>query len=420
MLQTLKTRVAPFLVQRFDSYQELLRVLTDSEKRFAERTRNRVLPIDAKFLVNMLPEIEAAVRAAVISPYEDAKEKLSKLSRLVIRAKDEDGYLFEIRLRPTGTLSLEELQQSFQLLEMSALDDSVAAADERTRIANESWVARIREKVVLVLRLAEVFQELFASGCITYTFEGFNADLEDLEREIGTRKDQLDNWIEHWKRMEDMPHLCLFSREYLLYLANLVYRNQTKESIATLRMFLPLATVKLEKSVAKLVAKFAETGGDDRWMSTETLFELFRQLNEIIQEIFHEAGAQQEIPAFLAVYGRNLQTHFLDKAIQILNVRRELVVGSALAAYIAVTRRLVDPSRILFVTANTDTEEVSRFMTLWSVAGVEDFFVVVHIERLSTSAASAVRDGVARVVPERRARLLLLAQHHYQIQATKS
>ena len=59
-------------------------------------------------------------------------------------------------------------------------------------------------------------------------------------------------------------------------------------------------------------------------------------------------------------------------------------------------------------------------MKLWSVADKNDFFVIVHIERLSSAGANAIRDGVGMVLPERRAKLLLLAQHHNRLSATKS
>jgi len=75
----------------------------------------------------MLPEIDAAVRASVISPAEDAKEKLAKLSRVIIDVRDEDGYKIEIELEPTGSLSMDELKQAFQLLDMSTTDDTDAS-----------------------------------------------------------------------------------------------------------------------------------------------------------------------------------------------------------------------------------------------------------------------------------------------------
>ena len=59
-------------------------------------------------------------------------------------------------------------------------------------------------------------------------------------------------------------------------------------------------------------------------------------------------------------------------------------------------------------------------MKLWSVADKNDFFVIVHIERLSSAGANAIRDGVGHVLPERRTRLLLLAQHQSRVNATKS
>jgi hypothetical protein len=57
----------------------------------------------------MLPEIQAAVRARIISPSEDAKEKLAKIRTVVIHPHNE-FYSMEIHLEPTGSLSVEELK----------------------------------------------------------------------------------------------------------------------------------------------------------------------------------------------------------------------------------------------------------------------------------------------------------------------
>ncbi len=97
------------------------------------------------------------------------------------------------------------------------------------------------------------------------------------------------------------------------------------------------------------------------------------------------------------------------------------MVGTALAAYISLTRQPIEPRQILFVTTNTGKIEVKRFMKLWSVANVsKDFFVIEHIERLSSAAANAVREGVDRVLPENQCKLLLLAQHHHRVHSTKA
>ncbi len=75
----------------------------------------------------MLPEIDAAIRASVTSPSEDAKDKLMKLSHVIIDVKDEDCYQIEVRLKPNGSLSMEELKQAFQLLDLSTTDDNDAS-----------------------------------------------------------------------------------------------------------------------------------------------------------------------------------------------------------------------------------------------------------------------------------------------------
>ena len=95
--------------------------------RFAQRCGSRVQPINFLWLARMLPEIDAAVRASVISPVEDAKEKLSKLNGVVIDVEDEDSYKIEVQLEPTGSLSMDELKQAFQLLDMSITDDDEAS-----------------------------------------------------------------------------------------------------------------------------------------------------------------------------------------------------------------------------------------------------------------------------------------------------
>ena len=132
----------------------------------------------------MLPEIEAAIRVSVISPSEDAKEKLTKLASVVINSVG-DGYTMEIKLFPSGSLSLEELRQSYQLLDMSITDG----------VDTEDGLVAVRTNFTLIIRLSDVFGSLFASGCITYTFqEQKTIELFDLEDEIGIMQLQLDNW----------------------------------------------------------------------------------------------------------------------------------------------------------------------------------------------------------------------------------
>ena len=159
-----------------------MKIVWISEERFAKRISGRVQPIDCKWLANMLHEIQAAVRASVISPSEDAKEKLAKLHQVVIDPKNE-SYSIEIRLRPAGSLSIEELKQSFQLLDMATVDITVMDDDDDS----EDIVGRTRKNVGLIEKLSGVFGLLFASGCVTYTFRHqIVIDMADLETENST------------------------------------------------------------------------------------------------------------------------------------------------------------------------------------------------------------------------------------------
>ena len=365
----------------------------------------------------MLPEIQAAVRASVISPSEDAKEKLAKLHQVVIEPQG-DTYSMEVRLVPTGSLTMEELKQAFQLLDMAVMDDTAMDIG-----AEDDLVGRTRHYVGLIEHLSKVFGLLFASGCITYTFrEKIVIEMDNLESEIDRMRDQLDKWTNQWKEIEEMPLLALLSRGYLLELADMIGRNYVQETLSILKFLLPSAPIRMDNLVRQLVRDAPRIGGDEEnsWLSTNQLFRILRELHTVIQAVFHDKGPEVDLPQFLATYGRTLNSHFIDKAVVILNVTRELLVGSSLAAYISITRRPIEPSRILFVTTNTDKQEVDRFMTLWSVADKQDFFIVVHVERLTAAGASAVREGVDKVLPERRAKLLLLAQHHHRVQSTKS
>uniref|UniRef100_A0A0P4YE06 AAA+ ATPase domain-containing protein n=2 Tax=Daphnia magna TaxID=35525 RepID=A0A0P4YE06_9CRUS len=411
-LQTLRTRIAPFLQNEFKTYQDLLKVVRVSEERFAQRISGRVQPIDCKWLANMLPEIQAAVRASIISPSEDAKEKLAKLRQVVIDPKNE-SYSIEIRLEPTGSLSMEELKQAFQLLDMAAVDDGGDSGE---------LIGRTRRNVGLIEKLSEVFRHLYASGCITFTFrERIFIDLADLETEIKGMQDQLEKWTDQWKEIEEMPFLSLFSRGYLLQLADLIGRNESDDVKSILKIRLPSGASKIDTLVNQLIQRTPRIGGEEDWLSVAQLFKILRHLHQLIEAIFHQKSPELALPSFLVSYGRTLKSHFIDKAVVILNVPRDLLVGSSLAAFISLTNQPIEPSRILFVTTNTDKPEVERFMKLWSVAKAEeDFFIILHVERLTAACACAVREGVDRVLPERRAKLLLLAQHHHRVHATKS
>ena len=148
----------------------------------------------------MLPEIEAAVRASVISPAEDAKEKLAKLRQVVI-SPNSDTYSMMVRLTPTGSLMMEEVKQAFQLLDMAAIDDN----DD---IEAGNLVRRTGHYVGLMENLSKVFGLLFASGSITYTFkEKIVIELDDMELVMERMQDQLDEWTPVWKEIRTRPRV---------------------------------------------------------------------------------------------------------------------------------------------------------------------------------------------------------------------
>ena len=72
----------------------------------------------------MLPEIDAAVRAPVISPAEDKEEKRDKLSRVIIDVQVENDYKIEIQLVTIGSLPMNEPKQTLQLLDVSIIFDN--------------------------------------------------------------------------------------------------------------------------------------------------------------------------------------------------------------------------------------------------------------------------------------------------------
>lgn len=360
----------------------------------------------------MLPSIEAAIRASIISPSEDAKEKLARLNRVVIEP-DNDGFTITIILERNGSLSLDEMKQAFQLLDMAAVDD------DREGLDVKELVDRTRKYVSLIIELSRVFTLVFASGCITYSFrESMAIELNDLESMIERMQCQLDEWNRKWKEVEDCRVLSLFSRGYLLQLVDLIGRRMLNDAMSVIKCILPHTCLKLKE--LERLATIPQVVDSGSWPSTEQVFDTLRQLNSLLEVMFHQQSDPVPIPGFLRSYGRTLESHFIDKAVVILNVPRELLVGSSLAAYVSITHRPVEPSRILFVTAHTDKEEIQRFLTLWSVADHWDFFIMVHVERLSAEGAAAVRRGIDRVLAEHRGKLLLLAQCHHRVQSTKS
>jgi len=131
-----------------------------------------------------------------------------------------------------------------------------------------------------------------------------------------------------WKDVDEFPHLALFSRSYLLHLADLVKHDQTQEIIAIFRMLLPSAPKKLEKSIAALVRKASRVADDDgSWLSTDDLFDILRQLQDILEIVFYEIGPELSLPPFLKSYSLTLRSHFMTQTVVILNVPRELLVG---------------------------------------------------------------------------------------------
>lgn len=407
-LQTLKTRIAPFLNQRFNNHQALLRSIRESEKRFAQRHSARVQEIKTEWLGSILSEIEAAVRASTISPSEDAKEKLQKLKSMSINF-DAETYTIRIQLT-VGDISMDELKQAFQLLDMAASDGV------------EQLVSSIRRTVELIVRLAELFDAQYSSRYISHALKEGDIviDVADLESKLHEMQRQLKEWNAYWLQVADLPYLAICSRDFLLYLASAFNQGNNSKAMGFLRMLLPSAPQRLDTAVAALTREVQSKKRTNKKTETAQLFELLASLDSIVKDAFQTKAEQVELPVFLNSYGQMLETHFLGRPVVILNVQRQLLVGSSLAAYVSLTRRPVEPTRILFITTNSATDEIERFMRLWSVGELDDLFIIVHIERLTSASTAVIRDAIGRVLPEQRARLLLLAQQHHRVQSTKS
>jgi len=337
---------------------------------------------------------------------------------VIIDAKGEDNYLIEVLLDPNETLTLEELKEKFQILDLSPLDETNVANDIETRS---------RKHAGLILRLADVFTELSTFGCIHHILqEKKSIQVNNLQQEINDAQSLVNLWNELWKKVDEMPHLALFSRSYLLHLTDLIRKHDAREVSSILRMILPSASGKLENSVFELVQLVhggCQFGIDECGsVSAENLLYILQELHKLVQLVYCEKRAQLNTFYYLKSFGETLNSYFNEKPIVILNVPRDLVAGSALAAYISFTGRQIEPGRILFVTANTSQEEVKRFMTLWSFTNysADELFIIVHIERLSASLAGVIRDAVGTVLPEKQKKLLLLAQQQHRVQATKS
>ncbi|EFX75862.1 LOW QUALITY PROTEIN: hypothetical protein DAPPUDRAFT_249880 [Daphnia pulex] len=119
-LQTQRTRIAPFLDKKLIRPGNVAR----SSRTFCPVPFGRVLPIDCNWITNTLPEIQAANRPSIISPSEDAKEKLAKYRQVAINPQTNSTrlkYAWNLQDR----FQLKELKQAFQLLDISPMDDDV-------------------------------------------------------------------------------------------------------------------------------------------------------------------------------------------------------------------------------------------------------------------------------------------------------
>jgi hypothetical protein len=164
-------------------------------------------------------------------------------------------------------------------------------------------VGRTRRNVGQIEQLSEVFGLLFASGCISYTFcKRIVIELADLEKEIDGLSAKLAEWNQRWKEIEEMSLLALFSRGYLLQLADLIGRNRIEDVLSILRILLSSATVKMETLVNQLVQEAPRISDTTGWLSTAQLFQILRDLHRLIGTVFHERSHDLAFPAFLISY----------------------------------------------------------------------------------------------------------------------
>lgn len=238
-----------------------MQAVQESEERFSRRC-NRVSQINCQWLVAILPNIEAAIRASIISPSEDAKEKLAKLDRIVIEPKHE-VFSFAVILESEENQSLDEMKQAFQLLDMTVVDD------DREGLVGD-LIDRIRKKVGLIEALSDVFTRLFASGCIVCTFRNrMVIQLDRLESEIKQIRETLNQWNNRWTDIENLRFLALFSRGYLIHLVDLIGRQRIDDALSVIKCVLPHAAINLE-DLDRLARPFKSLTivGKDSWLTT--------------------------------------------------------------------------------------------------------------------------------------------------------
>ena len=82
---------------------------------------------------------------------------------------------------------------------------------------------------------------------------------------------ELESWNDHWKELEQLPMLPLFSRGYLLLLADLVIHKKAERVVSILRTLFPSASPKLEQLVIDFIEETPAIKGRN-WLSTEQLF----------------------------------------------------------------------------------------------------------------------------------------------------
>jgi hypothetical protein len=156
-------------------------------------------------------------------------------------------------------------------------------------------IGRTRRNVGQIEQLSEVFGLLFASGCVSYILKNHIViELADLEKMIPMLRWILDKWNQLWKDIEEMPLLALFSRGYLLQLADLIIKKKSEDASSILKIILPSTAIEMETIVNQLIDRAPCIDETADWVtrSTTRLFKIFSHLNQLIEVVFHEKSRE--------------------------------------------------------------------------------------------------------------------------------
>jgi len=419
MLQSLRTRLAQVLDTPYQTYIALFVRVAEADRQFRERFQGRVqLDVDTEFLTRILPSIESARQAATITPYQAALQTVAHVRafRLSVLA---EPHFEALRDDSDESISLAQLKQAYQILEMGRGSQSDFSAADETLLEREG-------ALMYAFELWQHFEALYRARYIAFSATaGFSFTIDCIAQALCDKSAELQHQAEQWskvlKSLDALPRLARLDPSSLWHI---VLEPALDHAVEWLCAFLPKIDDTERQRVTRQLAFWRRSSSVSSFIDAsgsvlvEALVEFLTELDEVIAQVEERIYEEFQplLPNSVQAFVERL---YSNAPIRVMDSGRESVAGAALLVHMLLNAS-IDPCLLLVVSRDTMPDEIDRFANLWRTSRKRfeyHTFIIAHAERLSVAALKRLHEAaLARSTEHESPNLLLVVSNTAQQQ----